>query len=62
MQPTRSLYDIRLKCYGSNSDFYVFGEIDIIMPFLFIDNADIIPGYLHVRFCNNRPIFNEVIV
>ena len=55
MQPTRS--------YGSNSDFYVFGDRDI-WPILviFLDNADTILGYLHIKLCNNKPAFNEVMV
>ena len=32
------------------------------IPVIFLDNSGIIPGYLHVAFCNNRPTFNEVMV
>ena len=47
----KSLWHPVLKSYGSNSDFHVFGDIDrdrwpILV--LFLDNLDIIPGYLHI--------------
>ena len=29
LKPTRSLYDFRLKSYGSNSGFRVFGDLDL---------------------------------
>ena len=29
LKPTRSLYDFRFKSYGSNSDFRVFGDLDL---------------------------------
>ena len=61
MQPTRSLYDIQLKSYGSNSDFHVFNDLDH-QPILviFLENADRTPGILHIKFCKNQPTFNKV--
>ena len=29
LKPTKSLYDFRLKSYGSNSGFHVFGDLDL---------------------------------
>ena len=29
VKPTRSLYDVRFKSYGSNSGFRVFGDLDL---------------------------------
>ena len=49
MKPSKSLYNIRFKSYGSNSDFHVFGDLDLDLwhiPVKFLDNADIIGGGL----------------
>ena len=47
--------------FGTN---YVFFLTNLVwpIPVIFLDNSGIIPGYLHVAFCNNRPTFNEVMV
>ena len=38
-----------------------FSDFDIIpIPVIFLDNVGIIPGYLHIQFCSNRPTLNEV--
>ena len=63
MKPTRSLYDIRFTSYGPISEFHVFGDLDIwhipvLVIFIYISN--IIPGYLHVKCCNNHPSFIRI--
>ena len=43
--------------------FLNFGDLDLWpICMIFLDNACIIPGYLHMTFCNNRPTFNEVLM
>ena len=63
MQPTRSLYDIRFKSYGAISAFHVFWwpwHIPVLPICIYKSNQ--IPGYLHIKCCNNRLSFNKVMV
>ena len=44
--------------------FSHFGDIDLHLrsiPVVFLDNADIIPDYHHIKVCKNPPTFKEVI-
>ena len=63
--PTRSLYDIRFKSNGSISQFHVCDDLDLDrwpILMIFLNKSNIIPGYLHIKFCNNRPTFSKVMV
>ena len=43
--------------------FHNIGDLDLWpIPVIYLQNAGIIPCYLHVNLCNNQPIFSEVIV
>ena len=55
------LYDVSFPSYQRVINNFV--DLDLWpIPVILPDNADIIPGYLHIKLCNNRPTFNEVIV
>ena len=67
MQPTRGLYDIRLKSYGSIREFHVFSDLDLdlwhipVLP-IFLYKSNKIPGYLQIKCCSNRISFNKLMV
>ena len=45
VKPTRSLYDFRFKSYGSNSDFRIFGDLDLdLWPMLYF-------CHMHCTWC-----------
>ena len=50
-----------LPSYQRLCVFHNFGDPDLWpIPVIFLDNAGIVPSYLHIKFCNNRPTYIEV--
>ena len=57
LKPTRSLYDFRLKSYGSNSGFHVFA--DLWPMFYFLSHLlGMMYWNLHAKFHNNPSSIN----
>ena len=61
VKPARSLYDFRFKSYGSNSDFRIFGDLDLdLWPmFYFLSHAlHLMYWNIHAKFYKNPSSIN----
>ena len=59
------LYDVSFLSYQRLCVLHNFGDLDLdlsAIPVMVLDNAGIIPSYLHIKFCDNTSTFNEVVM